>query len=85
MPVNQAMTKANLGFCLQYELSTIDFMFSGNVPLMQAGVAGQMSGASAVATVRRGGNQSLRSQDQGRAFRKCMGARIAPCLRIKPE
>ena len=85
VPINQAMKKSNLGLCLQFKLSTIDSTFSENVPLMQAGVTGHLTGAHAVPTVGRGKSQFHRSPGTERAFRKCMEAGIAPYLRKKPE
>jgi len=52
---------------------------------MQNGAAGHLTGAHAVAIVRGGENQFLRSQGQERVFRKPMEVRPAPPLKTKPE
>ena len=85
VPINQAMKKANLGLYLQHKLSTIEFEFSGNVQLMQAGASGHPSGVSAVATVRRVEDQFHISQGLERAFRKPMEEKTVPSLKNRPD
>ena len=84
VPINQAMKKANLGLYLQHKLSTIEFEFSGNVQLMQAGASGHPSGVSAVATVRRVEDQFHISQGQERVSQKFMEGRTVRFLRNRP-
>ena len=52
---------------------------------MQSGVPGQLNGANAAKTVRRGVAQFQKSQGQGRVFQKPTEARAAPSLKTRPE
>ena len=52
---------------------------------MQHGAAGPPSGASAVATARKGENQFLRRQGREHVFRKPMEGRTVPSLKNRPD